>query len=130
MRKEFSAWRKNKLRCELVRLQVFRVTAREKRERKDAVAAARLILLLLVGKFPTAKLAAVPQGVLLRQGHAYPDRRFALTYPFPRSFLSPSLKLRRRPLDRFRSRKKLEELSNFTTEETGITSMMRDESEK
>lgn len=49
------------------------------------VATARLIL-LLCGKVSTTKpLAAAPLGVLLRRGHAYPDRRSALTYPCPAS---------------------------------------------
>lgn len=109
--RKFLPWRKNKLRCELVRLQVLRVTAGPRgKGGGNAFAAARLILLLR-GKVPTEKpLAASPAGVLLRRGHAYPDRKSTPTHPslpspfFP-SLPVPSLEHRRRPPIDLRARK-------------------------
>lgn len=60
---------------------------------ENPVATARLILLLCRKVSTTKPLAAPPPGVLLRRGHAYPNRRSALTYPCPASPIPRPLSL-------------------------------------
>lgn len=101
--------RRSELCCVLVRLQVFRVTATQGgRERmENPVATARLILLLCRKVSTTKPLAAPPLGVLLRRGHAYPDRRSALTYPCPASPIPLPLPRAPSTTDRFKRKKNL-----------------------